>query len=169
MQLPMEPTMTGDQGATAYARIIAFENGRATLAAERKTACQSCAAAKGCSVPALARALGEKPLTFETDEIAAPRVGDWYQIVLPQSAILKLAAIAYLLPLAGLITMALAATMAGAGDGGAVIAGLAGLFAGHRSASLIAASPRISRLANPVVTGKSNAGTGETAACIGMD
>lgn len=104
-------------------------------------------------------------MTFQSADLSAPRIGDWYHIAIPQNAVLKLAAIAYLLPLTGLLALAVTASLFGAGDGGAVAASLAGLAIGHWSARRLAARPGISGLANPAIIGRATAATTDGTLC----
>lgn len=80
----------------------------AYVQAVRRSACGSCEAAGGCGTSLLDRFLGRRPPRLEVDNHLGVGVGDSVVIGVPEGAMLRAAAAAYLGPLAGLILGAVA-------------------------------------------------------------
>lgn len=135
----------------AYAQVITCDDDSAVLIAERKTACGSCAAAKGCGVSSLTKIINTKTLRFQTQDIAAPRQGDWYEIGMPHHAILKMAAVIYMVPLLFMILIAIFASLMGAGDLVVAITSFGGLAIGYWCVRWLVGTTDLNRLAKPVI------------------
>lgn len=144
----------------AYAQIIGSDEGSTVLVAERKSACESCAAAKGCGVSSLSKILSAKMLRFQTRDISSPRQGDWYVIGMPHHALLKMAATIYMVPLFFMIVMAIIAANLGAGDIGVATVSIGGLVLGYWCVRRLVAGSQLNRLANPVILGRASAAFG---------
>jgi len=119
----------------ARARVASVSAGRARLACEAPAAgCAACAGGRGCALRWLGRTDGT---SFEVPEFLAggDRLvpGDPVVIEVGDGDLLRAALRAYLPPLAGLLAGAVVArVVAGAGEGVAALAGLAGLAIGWR-------------------------------------
>ena len=149
----------------AFAQIVDLHADHTVLVSERQTLCGSCAAAKGCGVSLLSKTFGNKTLRFETKNIQSPRLGDWYEIGLPQTALLKIAATTYLIPLAIMIAAAIVASGYGAGDGIVAIASLAGLVVGYMTVHRMVSATRLNNLAQPMILGRVSIESGNGASC----
>ncbi|GEM_PF-55409 len=75
--------------------------------AVRRSTCGSCSASAGCGTSLLDRFLGRRPLRLEVDNSLAVAIGDRVIVGVPEGAMLRAAAAAYLSPLAGLLLGAL--------------------------------------------------------------
>jgi sigma-E factor negative regulatory protein RseC len=80
----------------------------AYVQAERRSTCGSCSAASGCGTSLLDRFLGRRVPRLEVDNDLGVSAGDLVVIGVPEGAMLRAAAAAYLGPLAGLILGAVA-------------------------------------------------------------
>jgi sigma-E factor negative regulatory protein RseC len=148
------------------AKIIENGAGRAVLHAERQTACSSCHAAKGCGVSSLSKLLSAKGITLETGEIPGAVPGDWYVIGIPESALLKAALLVYLVPVAGLVIAAGAASLAGAAEGWVIGWSVAGLAAGLAAARKLALSSRAIAATTPEIIGPLESGMPLASQCV---
>jgi len=117
----------------ARARVESVTAGRARLACEAPaSSCAACAGGRGCALRWLGRATGT---TLDVPETVASRdqlvPGDAVVIEVSDGDLLRAALRAYLPPLLGLLAGAAVARLgAGAGEGVAVLAALAGLVIG---------------------------------------
>ena len=147
------PGVTADGLVRTVAQVV--ENGArgAVLRAERQSACSSCHAAKGCGVSGLSKLFSNKGLQFRVDEISGARPGDWYEIGIAQSALLKAALVVYLSPLGGLLAGAILASQSGLTDGWIALAAAAGLGAGLLAARVLALSSHLVAATAPRVLG----------------
>jgi len=115
------------------ARVESVSAGRARLACEAPaTGCAACAGGRGCALRWLGRSTGP---TLDVPESVAGvgqlLPGDAIVLEVSDGDLLRAALCAYLPPLAGMLAgAALARLAAGAGEGVAVLAALAGLLAG---------------------------------------
>lgn len=134
--------LTGRSMAEGFAQVVAVEPGAAWLEMEPTAGCASCAAKNGCGVPKASQAAGRQ--RFRLEDHFGARLGDRVVVGIPESALLNASALAYAVPVLGMIVGAVAAGAAGGGDGVAALAALAGLAAGllvsrFRAARLAAA------------------------------
>ena len=111
-------------------RVVAVEDGAVWVASIRQTACQSCAARKGCGQSALAK-LGQQHKNhvralnaFDLD------VGDEVIIGVPEDVVMKGTLIAYLMPLVLMLVAAITADSFTQEDLWVALSGLAGLAVG---------------------------------------
>ena len=135
------------------AQIVEVSEGGVRFAAERQSACSSCASAKNCGVSSLSKIFSNQSLTFDTPSLPNAKQGDWYVIGIEQSTILKAASIIYLIPLVMMIGAAVLGLMAGASDGGVALASLAGLILGLVAARYLARSSRTLSQTTPTILG----------------
>lgn len=98
-----------------HATVIAIEGDLAEVEAQRRGSCGSCAAKGACGTSLLDRFLGRRPLRLRVRNELAANPGDQVVIGVPESALLRAAAAAYLVPLIALILGAI---------GGQALAGL---------------------------------------------
>jgi len=97
----------------------------------RQSACQSCSARAGCGQRVLARMSGGRASQVLVANGLGARVGDQVVIGIAEQALMKASLLVYFMPLVFLVLAAVAADQwLGAGEGGSILAGLAGLAAG---------------------------------------
>ncbi len=116
----------------ATARVLAVGDGRARLACEVQSSCRSCGAGRGCGLRLLARA---RDTVLDLPELAdgAAKLlpGQQVTIAIPDTELLRVAALAYLPVLAGLLAGALVGNWLGSGgDGPVAFGGLLGATGG---------------------------------------
>ena len=113
------------------ARVIAVENGQLLLEAQTQTACNACAARKGCGTSVLSGWVGRKFTRFHAPNTVNAAVGDEVIVGLAEAAMLKGSVLVYLLPLLVMLASAvladgLIAADAGARDLQVLVAAIAG-------------------------------------------
>jgi sigma-E factor negative regulatory protein RseC len=91
------------------ARVIAVENDQLLLEAQTKTACNACAASKGCGTSVLSGWVGRKFTRFQAKNTVNARAGDEVVVGLAEEAMLKGSILVYLMPLLAMIVFALLA------------------------------------------------------------
>ncbi|QSX38038.1 SoxR reducing system RseC family protein [Shewanella sedimentimangrovi] len=112
------------------ARVVAIEpQGWVQLEVELKSACGHCSASDNCGTSAVAKAFAPKHQRFSIHTDVTCQAGDMVRLGLPESVLLKAAALVYLLPLAGLLTGAFVGNGLGeltslGSDGAAIALGL---------------------------------------------
>lgn len=90
------------------ARVVACDNqGWLTVEVELKSTCKSCSSSESCGTSAVALAFSAKTQQFSIQSERACEVGELLKLGLPESVILKAAALVYLTPLFGLFAGAL--------------------------------------------------------------
>jgi len=143
-----EPTLV-----ETVARVVAIdEGGIATMVAERRSACESCAAKSGCGVSSLSGVFGNRAMKFSIPTSAEnTHVGDDYVIAMPQALLLKIAVMTYMIPI--VVMIAAAAIASGMGGSDAIMALVAGvgLIAGFLLARLLVNRPAIIEGARPTI------------------
>ncbi len=115
----------------ATARVVSVVGQRARVTCEERSACSACGSGGRCALRWFAsssRASLEIPARADGRVPLHP--GDTVVLSIGDGELLRAAALAYLPPLLGLLTGALAARLAGAGEAAALGAGLAGATAG---------------------------------------
>jgi positive regulator of sigma E activity len=103
----------------------------ARLVCEQTGQCELCGSARGCGLT-LMGAAGERYLTVprRPDRTQTLIAGDRVLVSVASGAIIRAAALIYLLPVAGLLAGAATAQMLGMGDGVSLLAALVGALAG---------------------------------------
>lgn len=142
----------------ARGRIVAIEDGMAWVESPRQSACGSCVSKGHCGTGLLGDALtGARVSRIAVRNTLDAQVGDEVVLGLPEDGVVRASLLLYGLPLAGLVVgMGLAQS---AGDGWALLAGLAGLGAGllllrplgRRAARLTTEPLLLARLDGPLV------------------
>ena len=89
------------------ARVVDYQDGWATVEVELKSACNHCASSDNCGTSTVAKAFSVKTQRFSLPADKPCREGDLLKVGLPESVIIKAAALVYLLPLLGLFVFAL--------------------------------------------------------------
>lgn len=85
------------------ARVVANDSqGWLTVEVELKSTCKSCSSSESCGTSAVAQAFSSKTQQFSIQSERACAVGELLKLGLPESVILKAAALIYLMPLLGL-------------------------------------------------------------------
>ncbi len=112
-------------------RVIAVDGDQAWVRTIQVSACQSCAARKGCGHGLLSSVGEGRGTEVRVPNVLGVRVGDDVVLGVPESALLGASALMYLVPL---LTMILAAVATRhwftTADGWIALAGLGGLVAG---------------------------------------
>lgn len=100
--------------------------------ASRQSACAACSARKGCGQGALSDWMTGSSVELSVVNPAGlqPSVGQSVIVGLEEGSLIKASVLIYLLPLISLVALAVFARSAGVGEGGQVLAALAGLLAG---------------------------------------
>lgn len=112
------------------ATVISVERGWARLTAERRSACASCSAAKGCGTASLAGLFSDRPADiFIRDDFEA-RPGEQVVIAMSGGRLVLASLLIYLVPLLGLIAGAIGGSMLALGDLGAALLAVLGLVGG---------------------------------------
>lgn len=111
-----------------FARVVAVADGKAWLEPEPAAACGGCAAKAGCGTAYIRPAKGGRRFAVADDFHA--RVGDRVVIGLDQAVLTRASAVAYLIPIALVVGMAVLASLLGASDAGTAAASVVGLAAG---------------------------------------
>lgn len=88
------------------ARVVDCQQGWVTVEVELKSACNHCASSENCGTSTIAKAFSVKTQRFSLPTDKPCREGDLLKVGLPESVILKAAALVYLLPLFGLFVFA---------------------------------------------------------------
>ena len=102
----------------------------AYLQAERRSTCSSCSVSHGCGTAVLASVFKDRGVELRIENNFDARAGERIVIGLSDNALLMASALAYMVPLAGLIAGAVLASSLGYGGGSSALAGFAGLGAG---------------------------------------
>lgn len=92
-----------------YAIVTHRVGSQATLELERRTACGLCGQKRGCGNATWGKLLGHDSHAFSADNPVNANVGDSVVVGINEKAILNAAFFLYIVPLAGLLTGALAA------------------------------------------------------------
>ncbi|MEI8394777.1 MAG: SoxR reducing system RseC family protein [Rhodospirillaceae bacterium] len=121
-------------------RVVAVERDTVWFEAEPGGGCGACAAMASCGSGKFG---GGKPRRFEMAGAPGLRVGDRVILGLAEGSLLRAAATAFAIPLAGMLGAGIIAWLAGGGDGETALASIAGLGVGVLLARLCAG--RLSR------------------------
>lgn len=106
-------------------RVVAVEEGAVWVESIRQTACQSCAARKGCGHSALAKIGQQHKSHVKALNAFDLNVGDQVVIGVPEDVVMKGTLVAYLMPLVLMLVGAIAADSIVSSD---LWVGLSGLF-----------------------------------------
>ncbi len=99
------------------ARVVDYQQGWVTVEVELKSACNHCASSENCGTSTIAKAFSVHTQRFSLPSDKPCLSGDMLKIGLPESVIIKAAALVYLLPLIGLFLFAMVGQMLAAGLG----------------------------------------------------
>lgn len=144
------------------ARVASVDGDAVEVVTERRSACGSCAAQKGCGTSLLAAWFPQRQLRFRVHNGLGARVGDQVVVGLDESYLQRGALLLYAVPLAGLLLGAVAGDLAFGALGlnpepGAIGGGLLGLFGALRFVRRNRLEPagehavRLLRLAQPSI------------------
>ena len=86
------------------AKVIDYKDGWARVEVELKSACSHCASSDNCGTSAISNAFSVKTQEFSILSEKPCLPGDMLKLGLPESVIIKAAALVYLLPLVGLFS-----------------------------------------------------------------
>ncbi len=115
--------------------MVAARGDWAWVEVERRAGCGGCASNASCGVGTLATLFGRRPVRLRVRNAVAARPGDRVSLAIDEGAVASGAAAVYAVPLVGLVLGAAAGQWLAARtglpvDAGALVLGLAGLFAG---------------------------------------
>ena len=135
-------------------RVVALEPGAAWVETIRATTCQSCSARQGCGHAVMDRASAGSRARIRVPSDRVLSVGDQVVVGIPENALLKGAAMVYLLPLVCLFAGALLGSqLSFSGQDLSALFGVAGLvvgflvnrwYSGHHAAASL--QPQIIRI-----------------------
>jgi sigma-E factor negative regulatory protein RseC len=114
--------------------VVGTAKGLAVVEAVRRSTCGQCSASGGCGTSLLDRFLGRRPLRLEVENSLGVVDGETVVVGVPEAALLRAAAAAYLGPLLGLIGGAMIGRHwpligpSGATELASILGGAAGLF-----------------------------------------
>jgi sigma-E factor negative regulatory protein RseC len=116
----------------AVARVVAVSDGRARLACQVQSSCESCGAGRGCGLRLLARGRDSMLELQDPSGDGPDRLvpGQYVTIAIPDADLLGVAALAYLPVLAGLLAGALLGNWLGGADGPVAAGSLLGAALG---------------------------------------
>lgn len=134
---PLPADVTGRRMVEGVARVVSIDGGRAWLEAESTGACAGCSAKAGCASGS--KTSRRVPRRFAMTNDFDGRIGDRIVVGIPEGALLRASATAYLLPLLTMLAAAVVAEGMGGGDAAAALAAAAGLGLGLLLARLHAA------------------------------
>jgi positive regulator of sigma E activity len=137
----------------SLARVVAVGDGRTRLACQVHSSCKSCAACRGCGLRLLARDRDAVPDLPDGPFTRARLVpGEYVTISIPDSDVLRAAALAYLPVLVGLLAGPLLGSwIGGHGDGPVALGGVLGAACGWTMAwgTVRRSQPRVSIQRHP--------------------
>ena len=141
------------------AQVIEINGNKLVLHAQRQSACGSCSANNGCGTSLLAKVVGRKFSRFQADNSVNAHVGDTVVVAIPEDAMLKGSMVMYLVPILGMIFIALLAdfllaSMTPYRDLVIALAAVTGLISGSILAKRYFASQAAANLFAPVVLRK---------------
>lgn len=119
-----------DAWARAVVTVVSVDGPMATVKAAGTATCGKCSGASGCGTRLLANLLGTRVALLSVDNNLDACVGERIEIGIRQTTMLKLAALSYLVPLAGLLAGGAIADLAGLSDTFSFISGVGGLAMG---------------------------------------
>ncbi|MCL1096671.1 SoxR reducing system RseC family protein [Shewanella gelidii] len=93
------------------ARVVSYQDGWAQVEVEVKSACNHCNSQESCGTSAVAKAFSRKTQQFSLPCSEPCSAGDLLRIGLPESVILKAAALIYLMPIIGFLLIGSIANM----------------------------------------------------------
>ena len=137
----MSDAAIGTRTIEATARVVSRDGRYVVLQTDRTAGCAACAAKSGCGTAALGSVLGGKASRLRMVNDVDAGIGDTVVIVLPETALLRAAIVAYMLPVIAMVIAAATAAGFGAGDPGAALAAALGLGAGLLLARYCATAP----------------------------
>lgn len=113
-------------------RVVAVAPGLAWLETSRRGACGGCSSSGACATPILGTLAGSgaSGARIQVEDHLGLRVGEGVVVGVPDGALLRASALAYLLPPALLVLAAAGAGALGLGDLGSALVGLIGLALG---------------------------------------
>jgi sigma-E factor negative regulatory protein RseC len=115
------------------ARVAKVDGDAVEVVTERRTACGSCSAQKGCGTSLIAAWFPQRKLRFRVHNAIGARVGDQVVVGLDEAYLQRGALLLYAVPLIGMLVGAVAGESVGSALGmhpepGAIGGGLLGLF-----------------------------------------
>lgn len=141
--MSMEDEAVGTRLVEARATVVAVEAGAVTVAPQRVSGCASCGATGHCGTEALGKIIGRQDSRLRLRSDLDLAVGEPVVLTVPEGGLLLAAALAYLLPLAGLFSATLFVAIAGGSEAETMLAAVLGLVAGLLAARKAATSPSL--------------------------
>ena len=132
--------------------VVAIESDSLWVETIQKTACEACAAQRGCGTRVLSKLTGKTNrirVLLDRHSVDAITVGQDVDIAIPENVIVKGSLLVYLLPVVCAVS---GAWMAGsAGDTGSMLGAICGLLAGGLVVNLHSKKTRNDLRTNPVL------------------
>lgn len=154
--------VTTDQTVTLVeerAQVVAVGPGLAWVATQRRSACGSCPSSGACATPILGSlAGGAVGVCLQVEDHLGLKVGDGVVVGIPDGALVRASALAYLLPPALLVLAAAGAGAFGFGDLGSALVGLLGLALGLGLTRLLTSGATVGGVYRPVLVRRQPAG-----------
>jgi sigma-E factor negative regulatory protein RseC len=89
------------------AQVIEVKGEQLVLQAQTQSACGSCAASQGCGTSLLSKVVGRKFTRFQAKNNVNAIVGDTVIVGIPEDALLKGSVVMYVIPVIGMLVLAL--------------------------------------------------------------
>lgn len=140
-------------------QVIEIVGNQIILQGETQSACGSCSASKGCGTSVLSKVVGRKFTRFQVDNNINAEVGDTVVVGIAEDALLKGSVVMYIVPIVGMLALALLADYAllsttGSRDLIVAASGILGLLLGSLSARWFFLRQSMSQAFTPVVLRK---------------
>lgn len=134
---------------TGTVRVIAANDSLVWVQAEQQSACGGCAQTERCGTNAVTRYLDRKAQQFQLTNDFDAKIGDRLEVGIRTETLLKVSALIYLLPLAGLGLGAIMGVRFDDGDVVTLLSGLLGLMAGFFAAKSLVTRNGLSSSVEP--------------------
>jgi sigma-E factor negative regulatory protein RseC len=132
-------------------QVVRVEGDHVWVETQRKSACGSCSANKGCGTATLGKVFGNRQSVVRVLNTLEVEPGDTVVLGLQESALVRGSIAIYAVPLLCLILGSLGAQAVGAGDGATTLAGLLSLAAGFGWVRYFASHIRSDARYQPVI------------------
>lgn len=91
------------------AQVVELKGSQLVLQAQTKSSCGSCAASKGCGTSVLSKVVGRKFTRFLAENSIDAEIGDTVVVGISEDALLKGSLVMYIIPVMGMLVIALVA------------------------------------------------------------
>jgi sigma-E factor negative regulatory protein RseC len=91
------------------AQVVELRGSQLVLQAQTRSSCGSCAASKGCGTSVLSKVVGRKFTRFQAENSIDAEIGDTVVVGISEDALLKGSLVMYIVPVMGMLVIALVA------------------------------------------------------------